>query len=67
MGLNGIYKEVHTMKRKYSDTNKQAVYENSRDCLYFGYGFSYLNTCGLSDGEAKEIWDAARNDIAKEF
>ena len=55
------------MKRKYSDTNKQAVYENSRDCLYFGYGFSYLNTCGLSDGEAKEIWDAARNDIAKEF
>jgi hypothetical protein len=53
--------------RKYSEIAHQAVYENSRDCLYYGYGFSYLNKCGLSDEEAKKVWNQAREDMAKEF
>ena len=54
-------------KVKYADKQKQAVYENSKDCLIYGYGFSYLNTCGMSDSEALEIWNEAKKDLASEF
>lgn len=54
-------------KVKYADRQKQAVYENSRDCLTYGYGFSYLNTCGMPDNEALEIWNEAKKDLASEF
>lgn len=47
------------IKRKYEDNTKEAVYENSIDCLVYGYGFSYLNKCGLTDAEAKVIWNEA--------
>ena len=51
--------------RKYNNITEQAVYENSRDCLYYGYGFNYLNKCGLSDDEALIIWKQAKNDLSK--
>lgn len=50
---------------KYNDLTMQAVYENSIDCLIYGYGFKYLNKCGLSEEKAKEIWQQAKNDLAK--
>ena len=53
--------------RKYKNRTQQAVYENSRDCLYFGYNFFNLNKCGLSDLEAKQIWEQAKKDLANEF
>jgi hypothetical protein len=52
-------------KRKYENMKYQFVYENSIDCLYYGYGFSHLNKCGLSDEEAKKIWQQAFEDMEK--
>ena len=54
-------------KKKYSDISKQAVYENSCDCIRYGYGFLYLNKCGLSETDAKEIWKRAFEDMASAF
>ena len=54
-------------KLKYEDLTKQAVYENSEDCLKYGYGFSYLNKCGLSDENARTIWNRAKNDLSRAF
>ena len=39
--------------------NRQACFENACDCLFYGYGFSHLNKCGLSDEEAHQIWKKA--------
>lgn len=46
---------------------KRAVYDNARDCIYYGYGYSHLNKNGLSDEEAKVIWRRAFEDMASEF
>lgn len=54
-------------KIRYSDLIKQAVYENSCDCIKYGYGFSYLNKCGLHDLEAKSIWKQAHDDLERCF
>lgn len=45
---------------------EQVVYENSCDCLYYGYGFQYLNCCGLPEARAKEIWNMAKTAMAAE-
>lgn len=47
-------------------TIEQAVYENSLDCLWYGYGFRYLNRCGLSEEHARKIWRIAYNDMASQ-
>lgn len=51
---------------KFKNITEQAVYENSCDCLYYGYGFSYLNKCGLSDDDALKIWKEAKNDLGNQ-
>ena len=51
-------------KYRYNDITKQSVYENSKDCLIYGYGFAYLNRCGLSEEEARTIWNQAMIDLA---
>jgi len=57
------------MKYKKDMTKEQlmelAVYENSKDCLYFGYSFSYLNYYNLSKEKAKKIWAKALKDLTK--
>lgn len=54
-------------KAKYENRIKQAVYKNARDCLIYGYGFKYLNKCGLSKEEALIVWNAAKADLSNEF
>lgn len=52
-------------KRKYENDIEQAVYENSIDCLRYGYGFSYLNKCELDESHARKIWKSAIKDMEK--
>ena len=47
------------------ELKRQACFENACDCIYYGYGFSYLNKCGLSDKEAHAIWVKASNYLAR--
>ena len=46
---------------RYENLAEQAVFENACDCLYFGYGFSAMNKCGLSEERARAIWKDAFN------
>jgi hypothetical protein len=55
------------LKRMYTDNTLEAVFENACDCLYYGYGFTALNKCGLSDGEALRVWEKAKDYIGKQF
>jgi hypothetical protein len=49
----------------YQDPQKQNCFENACDCLKYGYGFSYLNTCGLDVVEARKIWKKAIEVMSK--
>lgn len=40
------------------------AYENACDCLYYGYGRKHWNACGLSEKEAAQIWQEAREQLA---
>jgi len=51
-------------KRKKLTNQEKAVYENACDCLYYGYGFKYLNCCGLTEKEALRIWKIALENMA---
>ena len=42
----------------------QAAYENACDCLYYGYGKSAWNNCGLPKPTANMIWERAKYDLA---
>lgn len=54
------------MKHKYIDKQKQAAYENAYECLYFGYGKTYWNNCGLTEDVSEDIWKQAYDDICSE-
>lgn len=73
MNSRGLCKSrsPHTMKgkiimRTYKDPIKQAAFENAYDCLYYGYGKSYWNSCGLSESDAKKVWKKAFETICEE-
>lgn len=51
--------------RAYKDNTKEAVYENSIDCLIYGYGKDVLNTCGLDEKAVNEIWNKAKDTLAR--
>ena len=42
------------------------AYLNAIDCLYYGYGRSYWNNCGLSKEDADRIWEMAHEDCAND-
>lgn len=54
------------MKTRYKDMQKQAVYESAYDCLYYGYGKSDWNNCGLDEEVSTLVWEQAFNDICSE-
>ena len=54
------------IKNRYKDRQKQAAYENAYDCLYYGYGKSYWNSCGLDKQSQNEVWKQAFQDICRE-
>lgn len=54
------------MNRVYEDNVKEAAYENACDCLYYGYGKQDWNNCGLSDNEAKIVWNKAYDYMSKQ-
>ena len=54
-------------KKRYQETKKQAAYENACDCLYYGYGRKYWNSCGLEESEADKVWNQAFKDIVEDF
>jgi len=49
----------------YKDLKKQVVFENSIDCLTYGYGFTYVNKLDLNEAEAKKVFDKARTFLAR--
>lgn len=54
-------------KPKFTKIKEQACFENCCDCLYYGYGFKYVNTCGLSEERAREIWEIAIEYVGGDF
>ena len=52
--------------KTYKDPIKQAAFENAYDCLYYGYGKSYWDSCGLSESDAKKVWKKAFETICEE-
>ena len=50
-------------KNRYTDRAEQNCYMNACDCLYYGYDFNYLNTCGVEMDRAKTIWEQAQKDL----
>ena len=54
-------------KNRYSNKQKQNAYMNACDCLYYGCGKSYWNSCGLSDDDAAEVWKQAYKDMTNCF
>ena len=41
------------------------AYQNACDCIYYGYGKSYWDDCGLdNESIANQVWKAAKNDLA---
>lgn len=49
----------------YEDQAKRYAYMNACDCLKFGYGKEYWNSCGLKGEDADNIWRQAKSDMAK--
>jgi len=47
-------------------TIAEMIYLNSCECLYYGYGYEYLNKCGLGDIVCKPIWLEAVKHMAEE-
>lgn len=45
---------------KYSEIEK-AIFENSIDCLWYGYGFKFVNIYDYDSNKAKEIYRQAKN------
>jgi hypothetical protein len=43
----------------------KCVFENCVDCLYYGYGFGYVNTLSLDKEKAKKIWHEAKKYMSK--
>ena len=43
------------------------VYANCCDCIRHGYGFGSVNTLGLSEDKARQIYNKAFNDMASDF
>lgn len=46
--------------KRYNDMQKQAAHENACDCLYYGYGKSVWNSCGLDEKTADSVWNNAK-------
>lgn len=44
----------------FTNEQEQAAFENALDCLYYGFGRSYWNACGLPEEEATQVWEEAR-------
>ena len=51
------------MKNTNKKIQMQAAYKNAVDCLYYGYGKSYWNCCGLDKKTADEVWIQAKRKI----
>ena len=52
-----------TYRNRYKDKAKQNAYMNACDCLYYGYGMSFWNDCGISEDERRKVWTQARMDV----
>ena len=55
------------VKKRYQDDHKQVAYLNACDCLRYGYGRSYWNSCGLIGEDANQIWECAFRDMSEDF
>ena len=43
---------------------EKVIFENSIDCLYYGYGFEYVNICNCDKAKAKVIFNQAKSFLA---
>lgn len=50
--------------KRYNDMKLQAAHENACDCLYYGYGKSVWNSCGLDAVTASAVWRKAKEVLA---
>ena len=48
---------------------KEIIKKNMKDCLYYGYGLSYVNTCNYSKDskEIKTLWKECINEMGEDF
>lgn len=50
-------------KEKYKDNLMQQAYNNACDCLYYGYGKKWWNSCGIDENAQNEVWSQALIDM----
>ena len=50
-------------KKRYENTTMQIAYINAYNCIYNGCSKENWDSCGLSDYDADEVWDAAIDDF----
>lgn len=50
----------------FTNDQEQAAFENACDCLYYGFGRSYWNACGLPEEEAAQVWQKAIDYLAQD-
>lgn len=56
------------MEFKISDAFRKALKENAKDCLRYGLGKPYWNTCGVEHLKTlNQIWNEAKRELAEDF
>ena len=54
-------------RKRFTDTAKQNAYRNACDCLYYGYGQSFWDDCGIDEMDRKEVWIQAKMDMGNDL
>lgn len=54
-------------KPTYNNFIEQTFFELCCECLYYGYGFNYVDRCGLNERKAKKIWQQAKEWMGDSF
>lgn len=52
-------------KKRYNIPIFQNAYKNACDCIMYGYGVKYWNSCGLDESQKKEVWKQAFFDMTE--
>lgn len=63
--MSNLSKKIDSYHKLKNHTKiETAIFENSIDCLRYGYGFSFVNTYNYDKTKAKEIFNQAWNFLA---
>ena len=54
---------------KMNNKIKEIIKANMKNCLYYGYGLSYVNTCGINKDskEIQTLWIQCIEEMGEDF